>query len=403
MSLVQEFKSLRAACAVAQSGSTTSAAQLLHLSQSAVARAVQALEARLQLGLFDRAARGMTATEAARPLLRRTQRALDRLAQAGGGRAATWPHSRLATGATHRHLEVLVSLAHTRAENQSARELGISQPAVHQVLAQLEHMTGTPLFVRARSGLRLTEAGDAALQAAKLALSEMRQADEELAAWRGRTQGRLVIGTLPFSTAQLLPEAVDRVLSALPGLEVSIIDGTYDALIHQLRHAEVDCIVGALRPRLHVDELQQEALFLDPLAVVARATHPLACGAHADWQALSRAQWVMPMPNTPAQAAFEQTFRAAGVPVPDNPLRVNSALMMQALLARSDRLAMMSLRQVQRDIRAGLLTRIPVEVRHEPRTIGVIRRADHLPTPAAQRLLDALRAVAADIGRGLHE
>lgn len=399
MTLVQELKSLRVACAVAQAGSTTAAARLLHLSQPAVARAVLALEARLQLRLFDRAGRGMNPTEAAGPLLQRTQRALERLAQAGGGRPTPWAQSRLATGAGHRHLEVLVSLARTRAETRSASELGISQPAVHQVLAQLEHMSGAPLFVRARSGLRLTEAGDAALQATRLALSEMRQADEELAARRGRTQGRLVIGTLPFSTAQLLPQAVDRVLSALPGLEVAIIDGTYDTLIQQLRHADIDCIVGALRARPGADDLQQEALFLDPLAVVARATHPLARGRRPDWRMLSRAQWVMPMPNTPAQAAFEQAFRAAGVPVPDNPLRVNSAMVMQALLARSDRLAMMSPRQVEPDIRAGLLTRLPVEVRHEPRTIGVIRRADHLPTPAAQRLLDALRAVAAEIGQ----
>ena len=410
MTLALEIKNLRAACAVAQAGSTAAAARQLHLSQSAVARAVLALESGLGMALFDRAGRGMTPTEAAQTLLRRGLRALQRLAAVDAGprrpgaeTATAWWHSRLATGASHRHLQVLVSLAQTRSETRSAADLGISQPAVHQVLAQLEHMSAAPLFLRARTGLRLTEAGDGALQAAKLALSELRQADEELAAQRGAAGGRLVIGTLPFSTAQLLPAALDRALGAMPGLAVTIIDGTYDSLVHQLRHAEVDLIVGALRPLPPGDDIQQEALFLDPLAVVARADHPLARQRRPSWLALSRAQWVMPMPHTPAQAAFEQAFKAAGVPVPDNPLRVNSALMMQALLARSDRLAMMSARQLQREIRAGLLVQLPVAVHHEPRTIGVIRRADHLPAPGAQRLLDALRAVAEDLGHGLVE
>lgn len=401
--LAHDIKSLRAACAVAHSGSTTAAAKLLHLSQSAVARAVQGLETRLGLDLFDRAARGMATTPVARPLLRRTHRALNQLAQATGTRRtppdepSAWLGSRLATGVGHRHLQVLVALGQTRSESLAAQALGISQPAIHQVLVQLEHMTAAPLFVRARGGLRPTEAGDRTLRAVKLALSEMAQAEEELAAQQGRTQGRLRIGTLPFSTSQLLPGAVDRVLASRPGLDVTIIDGTYDALIEQLRHAEIDMLVGALRPQPPGDDLQQEALFLDPLAVVARAAHPLAKKARPGWRALSQAQWVMPMPNTPAQHALEQAFRAAGVPVPDNPLRVNSALMMQALLARSDRLAMMSPRQVQREIRSGVLVCLPVAVHHEPRTIGVIRRVDHLPTPAAQSLLDAFRAVADEI------
>ena len=40
----------------------------------------------------------------------------------------------------------------------------------------------------------LTEQGEAVLQAAKLCLAELRQADEELALRDGVVQGRLVVG-----------------------------------------------------------------------------------------------------------------------------------------------------------------------------------------------------------------
>lgn len=403
LQLVDHLKPLRVTCAVAASGSTVAAAQALHLSQSSVVRAVQSLERVLDGALFDRAGRGMRPTAMGAALALRTQRALshlvlaDPLARRSAGQDMAWTGSRLAAGVGARHMNVLLALAQTASETAGARLLGISQPAVHQTLARLEHMSGAALFQRARTGLRATEACETILRAFKLARAELAQAADELAASRGVVQGRLVIGTLPFSTGRLLSEAVDRVLQAQPGLGVTIIDGTYDALLHQLRNADIDVIVGALRPALPGPELQQETLFFDRLAVVARAAHPLARRRRLQWQDLREQRWIMPMPNTPAQAAFEQALKVARLPVPADALRVNSALMMQALLAHSDRLALMSPRQVQGEIRAGLLAVLPVPVRHAPRMIGLVRRAGYLPTPAAQCLLDALR----DVARGI--
>lgn len=400
MLLAGQFKRLKAACAVAALGSTVRAAEALHLSQSSVARAVQELEEALGQPLFERSGRGMRPAASAAQLLRRAARALNHLAHARPlthkplDAGLDWLGSRLALAAGQRHLQTMVLLAETSSETAAAQRLGISQSAVHQSLVQLEHMAAAPLFVRARKGLRLTEAAEAVLKAAKLCLAELQQAGDELLMRDGVVQGRIVIGTLPFSTGRLLAQSVDALLRAYPGLNITIIDGTYDALLHQLRHAEIDMVVGALRPALPGPDLEQETLFIDSLAVMARAGHPLARRPRLGWKDLRDAQWVMPMPNTPAQAAFERTLLAAGLPMPSSALRVNSALMMLAVLAQSDRLAMMAPRQLQREIEAGLLVELKLPVSHEPRMIGVIRRADYLPTPAAQMLADTLRDVA---------
>ncbi len=403
LQLVDAIRSLRVACAVAACGSSVAAAQLLHLSQSSVVRAVQGLERLLDTALFERSGRGMLTTAAGAALTLRAARALSCLARAdtqprksGGTEAMAWSGSRLAAGVGARHINLLFALLQAASAPEAARLLGISQSAVHQTLAQLEHMAGAALFLRSRSrsGLRATEACDRMLQAFKLARAELAQAADELAARRGVGQGRLVIGTLPFSTGRLLSDAVDRVLRAHPGLGITIIDGTYDALVHQLRHADIDVIVGALRPALPGPDLQQEALFLDPLAVVARAAHPLARRQSLDWSDLRGQDWIMPMPHTPAQTAFEQALQVARVALPADALRVNSALMMQAMLAQSDRLALMSPRQIQREIAAGLLVVLGLPVQHQPRLIGMVWRAGYLPTPAAQQLFDALRSAA---------
>ena len=405
MPLVDHMKCLRAACAVSLMGSSVAAAHALHWSQSSVTRAIQSLEAALGQVVFDRSARGMQVSASWLELLQRCVRAFQFLAIApqharGQSPGLDWLGCRLALCAGPRHLRVLLSLAVTGSESLTAAQLGVSQSAVHQSLAQLEHFSGKKLFTRSRlHGLRVTELGAQVIRGCKLFHAELAQADEVLAGLSGQVAGHLTIGTLPFSVGPLLPMAVNKLLKALPGLQVTVVDGTYDVLIHRLREAEIDLMVGALRPDFAIPGLMQETLFVDELAVVVRAGHPLTARATLSWQELADAQWIMPMPHTPAQAVFEQALTCGGVPLPRGQLRVNSALMMQSLLMQSDRLAMMSPRQIQSELQAGLLAVLPLPMPQDARSIGLIRRSDLLLTPGMQTLLEACRQVAAQLIR----
>ncbi|MFZ4289563.1 LysR family transcriptional regulator [Variovorax sp. HJSM1_2] len=385
---------LRFIAAVAEAGSSQQAAAQLHVAQSSVARAVARLEQVLTVALFERAARGMLPTPQGRQLAVRAARALQQFAAADQHRnrrtqPEAWHTSPLARGIGLRHIQALQALAHGGSESAAAAALGISQSAVHQSLAQLEHMAGAALFIRSRNGLKLDDSGEAVLQAARLALAELRQADDEWHTAQGPLQGRLVVGTLPFSTAMLLPPAVEQVLAREPGVQLTIIDGTFDALVQQLRRAEVDFIIGALRDQPPADDVAQEVLFDDELAVVVRGGHPLALKRRLAWSHLRNAPWVLPMPNTPAEAALRHILQAAKLPFPAEQLRANSALMMQAMLANSDRLALMAPRQVAREIKAGLLAQLRLPTAYTERRIGLMRRRNYLPTPAASALLEA--------------
>lgn len=402
MELLPHLRLLRALAAVAQAGSSQRAATLLHVAQSSIVRAVQQLEAALGSPLFERVGRGMQPTTRGRQLALRATRALQLLADADRHRtrsaAVVWTGSPLALGVAARHLQVLQALLDTGSEGRAAAQLGVSQPAVHQSLQQLEHMVAAPLFIRARSGLRLDDAGEGLLLASRLAQAELRQAVDEWPEPGAALHGRLVIGTLPFSTTMLLAPAVEQLLAQQPQVQLVLIDGTFDALVAQLRHAELDCIVGALRSTPPSADLSQEVLFEDRLAVVARAGHPLAQRRRLGWAALSTAQWVMPMPNTPAEKAFAQMLQAAGLPAPAGQVRANSALMMQAMLQDSDRLALMSPRQVAREIAAGLLVELPLPVQHAQRQIGAMWRTGYLPTPAVAQWQGILRQVGEALG-----
>ncbi len=399
--LSDKLRSLRAVVAVHDEGAAGRAAEVLHLSQSAVTRAILELEQSLGFPLFDRSSRGMSTTEAGSLLANRARRAFNELANGHHdsmrvapkvSRAAPTPE-RFANTVASRSLECLIGIADHGSEPRVSAKLGVTQPTVHRSLEDIERLSGVSLFSRTPRGTRLTESGEALLRGVKLALAEIANAEDELAAFGGQLRGRVVIGALPLSSSFLVPHAVEHLMTLHPELQITIIDGTYDSLIHQLRCADIDLIVGALRTQPANSDITQNLLFKDTLAVIARTNHPITRSPLKNGLAdLLDCAWVVPLPETPSRASFEGTFHAEGLAPPVALLQVNSPSVVRSLLLHSDRLALVSPLQAAPEIRSGVLVRLPIDLQKTSRDIGVAMRRDGAPSPATLALLESLRA-----------
>ncbi|MFF7476970.1 LysR substrate-binding domain-containing protein [Streptomyces sp. NPDC008092] len=93
-----EIKQLTAVVTVAETGSVTKAAQLLHLVQSAVTRQIIGLEEELGVALFERTRQGMVPTAAGAALVERSRRVLVEIERA---RAEIRPTRGHVTGIVH--------------------------------------------------------------------------------------------------------------------------------------------------------------------------------------------------------------------------------------------------------------------------------------------------------------
>ncbi len=76
MELELDMKQLRALLAIAETGSVSRAAELLHIVQPAVSRQLRLLEENLGTALFERGRRGMELTEAGQLMVHHARRAL---------------------------------------------------------------------------------------------------------------------------------------------------------------------------------------------------------------------------------------------------------------------------------------------------------------------------------------
>lgn len=387
--LRRNLRHLRLMRSIAQAGSLSAAASLSGLSQTAVTHALRAMEEVAGGALFDRGAFGARPTARGRVLLSRLERALDRLDPAleaiapGLARVTSLPQ-----------ITALIAVAEAGSGALAARQLGLAQPSVQRAITDLERAARGALFERHPEGLRPGKACQVLVREARLALSELDQAEVDLAELSGQEAGRVVIGALPLARSGVLPLALTGFRAERPNTPVTVLDGRYDVQVARLLRGEVDMLIGALRDPAPVAGVVQEALFDDELCLVARVGHPLMRHKALSAQVLAGYPWAVPHEGSPSRGQFNDFWRSNGLEPPQGVVESGSILLLREMLLQSDMLGCISGGQAAPEMRHGLLGALPLAVSWPGREIGLTLRRDWAPTEAQRRMLAHLRRAA---------
>lgn len=378
------LRHLRAIALIRASGSVSAAAVRANLSQPALTQGLAKLEAQLGLPLFERRPEGVSATAAGDMLIERTDAAFAHLSAPvrKGPRAFVRPE-RLMTAA---QLRGFLALADAGSFVGAAAVTGISQPALHRAVRDLEAVIGTVLIERRGRGVALNAAGRRLARGIRLATGEIAAGIAEVRDPSGE-EGSITVGAMPLSRAALLPNAIARLSAERRDMRFSIIEGSWRDLIEPLRDGAIDLMVGALRPDPIVD-LEQAPLHQDHLAIVAGAHHPLADIPEIDPASFARYPWIVGHPGSPRRARWEALF--ADGPLPPRPVECGSVMTIRGLLTGGDFLTLLSPAQVALEVASGVLVQIGAPLGDSARTIGIITRRGWRPTGSQRRFLDLL-------------
>lgn len=371
-----------ALAATVRHGSLSRGARAVNLSQPALTQAIGGLEAALGVNLFERSPSGMTPTE---PALLLAPRAEAAIAHVGSPRV------------TGTQLRAFLAVARAGSYTAAAEATGISPASLHRAIADLSVALGQRLLERRGRSLLLTPAGERRARGFSLALSELQAGLAEVAAWQGKSAGRIVVGAMPLSRARWLPETIAEFSARHPGVDIAVHEGSHAELAGPLRDGEIDLILGALRGDVEVDDLVQESVFVDRPALIMRAGHPLLESADAA-AALLDYPWIMPGRETPLRRYWEAMLRELGHEPPHVGIECGSVIMVRQLLRAGDALTMLSPDQVAVELEAGVVAAMPTPA-PVSRTIGIATRAGWRPTPIQASFIEALRTRGRNMGQ----
>ena len=122
-----------------------------------------------------------------------------------------------------RDLEYFLAIVEARSVTLAARRVHAAQPTLSHALSRLEAELGERLLERkARSPLRLTDAGEVVAARARQALSAVTALKDDLASLRGHVGGNLRIAAIQSLSATLLPRVLARLAREYPAIKPTV-------------------------------------------------------------------------------------------------------------------------------------------------------------------------------------
>lgn len=293
-----------------------------------------------------------------------------------------------------RHLLLLLHLYEQRSVLRAAEAANMTQPAASKLLAEMESLLGVPLFERHARGVEPTWYGQVLIRRARFALSEIGRAHDEIAAMRNGRMGQAAIGTVVNPGTNLIPQAIAAVKRDFPDILIKVEMDYSRPLVAKLLDGQLDIVIGRIMGPEGAGDLDFEPLADEPHAVIVRAGHPLAQRAKVSHADLADYGWIMPPAASVLRSRLDAVFLENGLSPPQNIVETSSLPVIIHLLRHSDLLTALPTESVGPYLQTEQMCVLPIDLGVRMEFFGIIRRRDQLLSPAAERVLEAVRLTA---------
>lgn len=294
-----------------------------------------------------------------------------------------------------RQIQLAVAIATRGSVLKAAETLNMAQPTASKLLRDMEEEVRQPLFERSNRGMVPTEAGREFIRHGKIIMAQLDYAAQALNDLATGTGGRVAIGALLTASALILPSALARLRAERRNIVLKVVEGTIDHLGALLRTGDLDLVVARLSASGDMADMEEELLFSDTPCFIARSGHPLCANTPRRLSELSRADWLLPPPETILRHDFDRLFRGQGLEPPVPKIESVSFLTNRWLLLNTDMISVWPLSVAEAN--GYGLTAIRTEPMFECSQVGLYKRRGALLSPAGEATIQALRAVSTQL------
>lgn len=292
-----------------------------------------------------------------------------------------------------RHLDAFSAIARAGSFKVAAEQLRLTQPAISKTLKELEDILGTALLERSRAGVALTPEGEVFLGFAEQSTAALQHGLRSLRA-ADAAAGWLRVGALPSVAAGLVPRAAQFFAARNPDTLLEVHEGPHHDLVARLRAGGLDLVVGRLGRPETMAGLAFQQLYTEAVVVVARPDSPAA--PVCDLAALAPFRVLYPPKDSAIRPLLARHLIATGVPLFRNRIESASPTFARSMtLADPDTVWMISRGVVADDIARGQLAALDIDMAATTGAIGIMSRAEEVPSVAARMFSRALGEVCA--------
>jgi LysR family cyn operon transcriptional activator len=271
--------------------------------------------------------------------------------------------------------EVAATLNFTRA----AERLHLTQSAVSHQIKALEEELGEPLFIRAKHGVKLSQAGAVALEHARRILEESVALKERLSGGEQTPVGRVRAAAATQAFVHLFAPLFETFMRAHPGVEVSFrTTQSTDQTIADIQNGAAD--VGFASLPVYSPALAVQELFEDELLVIVGHGHRLAGRPLATFEEIVAERFILFERGNSIRRATDEFFGRVGGE-PRTALESNDTSFIKIMVQRGLGISLLPAWAVRDEVRWGWLAQLRIDGHRLRRTVAILALGRFQPSP----------------------
>jgi DNA-binding transcriptional LysR family regulator len=300
-----------------------------------------------------------------------------------------------------RDLHILLAVVQCGSMVKAAEQLGVSQPAVSEAIAGLEHALNVRLLERGRRGVEPTAFGHALLKSGRAAFDELRQGIKQIELLSDPAAGDVRIACPESISSGILGPIITLMSKRYPRIRLFVEPFLFSArpLFPQLDNREVDLLF--MRPSVPLrqsDDYSAETLFYDRIRLAADKNGPWARRRKIDLAELIPEPWITVPADDFGGAVLVDAFRTRGLEVPRISVTTFSVHLRNSLAVSARFIAALP-ESVLRFNNSGNIHELPIDLPEPPWPALMITSKRRALGSATARFMECAREVA----KSLHD
>jgi|SRR6185295_12772303 len=311
--------------------------------------------------------------------------------------------SRIGRRVRLRDLHILFAVVQHGSMAKAGGHLGMSQSAVSQAIAALEHALEVPLLDRMPRGVAPTMYGTALMRRGQAAFDELRSGVKDIEFLADPEIGDVRVASAETSLTGLLPPVIERFSLRYPKVALNIIHSSpHDVGFAALHERNADLVLTAATKAVEgalTEQLHAEVLFYDRICLVTAAQSRWARRRKIKLADLTDAVLVLPPSDLPGAAAVIAAVRATGVSMPQV-VTTPSVPLRTMLIMRAGFIAALPASILRLNPGLYPVKELPIDVPMAPWPSLLVTLKNRTLSPAVERFIEAVREVTKPLARG---
>lgn len=256
-------------------------------------------------------------------------------------------------------LRTLVATAELLNFTKASETLNLTQSAISHQIKALEEELGTPLFIRASRGVKLTDAGRLAYQHAKKIIAESENMLQSVAHREKALVGTVRVAAATQALVYLFAPLFEEFMDLHPSVELVFrTTTTTEQTVTGILDGAID--VGFASLAVYSPGLALTPIFEDELVLAVGKKHRFAGKRIVKVDDIRDERWILFERGASIRRATDAFFKEAGM-VPEKALESNDTYFIKLMIERGLGIALMPGWSVKEEVATGELARLRIK------------------------------------------